>query len=367
MPSRRAVVATVLAAAIGVAGCGGGGNSSVGRPASPPTSAHGGPALLLRALDRTKGAKTARVSITMLGSGSSIDLDGVLGMATPRAEMTMRSGATGRQAIEDVRVIDGTVYELAGEDWTVSPRGITPAINTLDPSVYLAYLQGIGDDVEKSGSDMLRGSATTRYTATVDLPTALRRVATTLPAHLDLQKAVDTLGAIRIPVAVWLDGEGRVRKVELTMATTRGQHDSLKLTMELYDFGVAVNVQVPPDAPKPRGVRLPGSDLATEADLRQGLAAERQTYSDTGIYDDASDMQQNDSTLDWTGALDAVVGNVNPADSSVVCLSERSRSGTVFSIGDVAWGPNKGTYYGRARPCPDPVTAAGVAALGSRW
>ncbi len=39
------------------------------------------------------------------------------------------------------------------------------------------------------------------------------------------------------------------------------------------------------------------------------------------------------------------VGDVNAGDSNVVCLQETSKSGTMFSIADIASGTNAGTYY----------------------
>ena len=41
------------------------------------------------------------------------------------------------------------------------------------------------------------------------------------------------------------------------------------------------------------------------------------------------------------------VGNVVAGDSNVVCLQTASKSGTTFSIADVAVGASAGTYYNK--------------------
>src|SRR5438876_9295883 len=86
------------------------------------------------------------------------------------------------------------------------------------------------------------------------------------------------------------------------------------------------------------------SDL--QSDLRNGLTAEKTTYTDTQTYDAvAANMKAIESSLDWGGKLtdsDGKTVNAND-DKSSVCLLETSKTGTVFSIGDVSAGPNAGT------------------------
>ena len=45
------------------------------------------------------------------------------------------------------------------------------------------------------------------------------------------------------------------------------------------------------------------------------------------------------------GGPQVSVGDVVAGDANVVCLQEASKSGTTFSIADVATGANAGTYY----------------------
>ena len=47
------------------------------------------------------------------------------------------------------------------------------------------------------------------------------------------------------------------------------------------------------------------------------------------------------------------VGDVNAGDDNVVCLQKTSKSGTTFSIADIASGASAGTYYTKARVLDD--------------
>ena len=87
-------------------------------------------------------------------------------------------------------------------------------------------------------------------------------------------------------------------------------------------------------------------------------------------------MKQIESSLNWNGAqagrpaLTVAVGNVTTPTAitaGVVCLSEQSKSGTVFAIVDVAAGTNAGTYFGKKAPsgCSDTIPATD--AMTSSW
>ena len=116
------------------------------------------------------------------------------------------------------------------------------------------------------------------------------------------------------------------------------------------------------------GARQRAQDRAAQSDLRNGLTAEKTVYTDNQAYDaTAANMKAIESSLDWGGKLTVVVGDaVNAGDKGVVCLSEASKSGKTFAIGDVAAGGSAGTYYGKVA-CPAAPTPANVAALGTSW
>jgi hypothetical protein len=143
-----------------------------------------------------------------------------------------------------------------------------------------------------------------------------------------------------------------------------GTGPKMVMTFELYDFGVPVDVQVPAGATEATAAK----DRATQMDLRNALTAEKTVYTDRMTYSaDPTLMRQIESTLDWGGKLEVKVGDaVSPGDREVLCLAERSKSGTLFAVGDVATGQLAGTFFGRSG-CPAAVSAANVADLGTSW
>lgn len=128
------------------------------------------------------------------------------------------------------------------------------------------------------------------------------------------------------------------------------------------------------------GARQRAQDRAAQSDLRNGLTAEKTIYTDGQTYLDSQSaaniatLKGVESSLNWqstgstvTRALIVTVGDaVNAGDKGVVCLTEQSKSGTTFSIGDVAAGGSAGTYYGKVA-CPAAPTPANVSALGTSW
>jgi type IV pilus assembly protein PilA len=116
------------------------------------------------------------------------------------------------------------------------------------------------------------------------------------------------------------------------------------------------------------GARQRAQDRAAQSDVRNGLTAEKTVFTDNQTYDaTVATMKGIENSLGWGGKLTVVVGDaVNAGDKGVVCLSEASKSGTTFAIGDVAEGASAGTYYGKVS-CPAAPTPANVSALGTSW
>ena len=115
------------------------------------------------------------------------------------------------------------------------------------------------------------------------------------------------------------------------------------------------------------GARERSQDRAAQSDLRNALTAEKTVYTDSQAYSAvAADMLEVESSLDWGGDLTVVVGDaVVAGDQGTVCLETTSKSGTTFSIADVAAGASAGTYYGKDA-CPAP-TPANLSGLGTSW
>jgi type IV pilus assembly protein PilA len=121
------------------------------------------------------------------------------------------------------------------------------------------------------------------------------------------------------------------------------------------------------------GARQRAQDRAAQSDLRNGLTAEKTVYVDNQAYDaTTANMVNIESSLNWNGTKSATnnVLNVTVGDATtpttvvgaIVCLDEKSKSGTVFRLVDIAAGSKAGTYYAKAAcPAGAPTEALGVA------
>ena len=116
-----------------------------------------------------------------------------------------------------------------------------------DPTQSLQYLRGASDDFEEVGEEEVRGVATTHYRGTIDL----RKAAEQLPgkARETFERATDLIGTVKLPFDVWIDDDGLARrmKYEQPLPSARGEAGAMELTMELFDFGVDVDIEPPPN------------------------------------------------------------------------------------------------------------------------
>jgi len=119
-----------------------------------------------------------------------------------------------------------------------------------DPRDVLEALQGLSGDIETVGTDELRGVETTHYRAVLD-PAEL--AASAAAANPDASPLLDQLtgqsGVADVPLDVWIDGTGLVRKLSLDVDApdaTTGQSGHVSLAFELWDYGEPVEIDVPP-------------------------------------------------------------------------------------------------------------------------
>ena len=120
-----------------------------------------------------------------------------------------------------------------------------------DPSQALQYLRAVSGEVEDKGREDVRGVATTRYEAKVDL----RKVPDVLPEDQreSAEKSIDALidqlgGESELPMEVWVDDDGLIRRqrFDFSFEPEGGTEFSFRYDIELYDFGVKVDVSPPP-------------------------------------------------------------------------------------------------------------------------
>ena len=121
-----------------------------------------------------------------------------------------------------------------------------------DPSQALQYLRAVSGEVEDKGSEDVRGVPTTHYEAKVDL----RKFPDVLPddQREAAEDSVDTLidqlgGESELPMEVWVDDDGLIRRQRFNFAfeSEGGREFSFRYDIELFDFGVEVDVKPPPE------------------------------------------------------------------------------------------------------------------------
>jgi hypothetical protein len=138
--------------------------------------------------------------------------------------------------------------ELAGQNPLSPGLGPIPDDTGGDPTQALSYLKSATSKVERVGSEQVRGTPTTRYAVTFDAA----KVAAQSPERL--QGFVEDAGlAFPKPADVWIDEQGRLRKIHyaVTLKVPEGMEATatqmtIETTQELFDFGVTVKVTPPP-------------------------------------------------------------------------------------------------------------------------
>jgi len=120
-----------------------------------------------------------------------------------------------------------------------------------DPRKMLDFLQAASGEIETVGTEELRGVETTHYRATID-PLDYKRLAPP-DKRQELESLVEQMatqsGLGEIPVDIWVDQGGLVRKLAMelspTEAGTTGSGE-VSLAFELYDYGEDVEIDLPP-------------------------------------------------------------------------------------------------------------------------
>lgn len=269
MRVRTIVIAT--AAALLAPACGGSGGPSADE--SVPVRAV---AVVEAAADRTIEATSARMSFSMAFSEGEVEgdvrADGVVDFGSGDSAMTMDMGPLPGGGELEFRIVDAVTYfrfpevmmaALGAEtswvrldpaelvDGATGPEDL--GLDQPDPREALAYLRGVSDDVEELGRAELRGEDVTLYEVVLDLRALVEEGAGELSSEEEELVAqgmdeLESLGLDTLTARVWIDDEGRMRKMayDLDLPAHEGG-GTASFEMELYDFGVEVVVEAPPD------------------------------------------------------------------------------------------------------------------------
>lgn len=150
----------------------------------------------------------------------------------------------------DVIVDGSTTYtRLDGTDeWyrmEVDTPQPTAAGGGFDASQQLAYLRMVSDEVSEEGTETIRGAKTTKYRAYVSFERIFEQFSGDDREMMEeLSRFFEGEG---FDVLVWVDGEGRPAKMEYKMdLDVQGSKVSATYVMEMFDWGKAVDIELPP-------------------------------------------------------------------------------------------------------------------------
>ncbi len=237
------------AVALVAAGCGGGGGSS----ATPDDIA--------RAASKTASTGSLEADFAVSAQGLSGSGSGIFNSKQRTGELKMKLNASGREIPVD-SFVDGDILYLRSpafaqattqdKQWIKlnlttlgSAQGSTDVSGILDasptPANALAYLQG-SSTVDKIGSESVGGVDTTHYSVSANLDRAAQRASGA--TRTAVQGVISQSGVKTLPLDVWVDGNGYIRKVRYDEHA--GRRQAAKVTMELHDFGKPVAISAPP-------------------------------------------------------------------------------------------------------------------------
>lgn len=229
------------------------------------------------AYQTTMNARTAKTTMTtQVGIGNAsvpMTANGVLDFANRSADLTEQLPGAGTTA--ETRFVNGMLYEHVPNDAIKQLSGGKPWISIdlaklsgqgngslqqlmtdtpSDPSTVLGYLRGAGAQVTTVGPDTVDGTATTHYQVTIDLDKAA--AGQNAQTQQGIQALEQELGSHTLPAQVWIDDQGRLRKIMMkeelrgtptsTPSTKPAANVSFAFTATLSGFGVPVTVTAPP-------------------------------------------------------------------------------------------------------------------------
>lgn len=119
-----------------------------------------------------------------------------------------------------------------------------------DPRDIFGYLKAVSGKIDAVGSEQIRGVETSHYRAAIDVRKLEQLVPPEQRAGLgSIDQAFTQAGLSAIPIDVWIDAERRLRKLVMDVTATApgaGGTGSARLELEVYDYGVPLELALPP-------------------------------------------------------------------------------------------------------------------------
>jgi hypothetical protein len=207
--------------------------------------------VLARAADALKKEPSFRTVFSIRSQTRTtfgMEMAGTVDQRTKLGRFTMRFAVPGtRTAINcDLITSADKVYiavpaknraRFGGKPWVASAvAGLLPiqgfGTKGFDPSSFAAI-----HDLKKTGTDTVRGVATTTYRGTLDIDKS---------KFTSANSAVTTAVPDHVPADLWVSSDGLIRKIQDTFVTHVGTVAvTTTSSFEYFDFGVPIQVNAP--------------------------------------------------------------------------------------------------------------------------
>jgi hypothetical protein len=180
-----------------------------------------------------------------------------------KVEAVMTDGAI----YMNIGALDSKIQDaLHGKNWVkLDPKdlGTGAQLQQSDPSSALDGLRGISSDVREAGHATVRGVDTVHYRGTLDVEKAVAKAPEASRARVRSALAQFDGGA---RLDVWIDAGGLPRRFSLSADVVKDhQRASLVESFDIYDYGVQVNVKVPPASDTASYSELQAAERASQA------------------------------------------------------------------------------------------------------
>lgn len=224
---------------------------------------------IAQAAERTAGMPGARMTVSADYSTPNSSLtfsaqgEGEMNWRTDRGHVTLTTSVAGHAITVETITDADTIYlrssgpneELPpGKEWV----GVEPFLGhdpdsalagSADAGEVLRSLEAAGGDVEDLGEETVRGVSTTHYRGSIDLDRLEQKLRN--EGKADVAKLVSRAyeSETSIPVEVWIDQDGIVRRIREVLPIGDGDGGTgltMDMQIELYDFGAEPDISLPP-------------------------------------------------------------------------------------------------------------------------
>ncbi|WTW96500.1 hypothetical protein OG216_25420 [Streptomycetaceae bacterium NBC_01309] len=261
----RIVLTGACVGAVGLTGCGGGTGDDA-RPVGAAGSSEAVAAVRAAAATTVNaGSSRTRTTMTMQSGDRTVVLTGEglfdyrRRIGTVSLQVPKDSGITGplqEIVTPEALYMKNAAPEVPPDKWVrIDVAGLADGNllsgGSADPTTSFEILRGVNDDVVLVGTEKFGNDQVRHYKGTLDLKKAHDQTPANLRAPL--AAALKSFASPTIPFEVYLDDQGRLRKVqeEFNLASEggqgkdKGQTAKVVSAAELFDFGVSVDVQPP--------------------------------------------------------------------------------------------------------------------------